>query len=431
MYFTDVNAASHLTRDSIVVDSLAAKTPSTMGTFHMTGALDRTNPAIPIVNAELAAKGVRVLDTRDRGRLDVDAKLTIAGPTTKPYIYGSTTILTGVFYLAPATSKNLVDLSQPVVYHVVDTAKPGIRALLPAPGSLFSRLLMDVDFTVDRTTWVRNEDANVEAYTEDPLTLHVDRDHEALVVNGTINTDAGEYRFLGKRFTITKGVATFIGATSLNPTVSANAQYMVSAPGQQALAITVNITGNIDSLRLALSSNNQPPLSQSDLLSYLAFGSAASGIAQASQSSSLTSASSGGALGTAGVFVENQLAAQAVGVLVDQATGELARAINADVLHVTVANNYVDIAQNRNNAGETFIQNTQLEFGKYFTPRTYVSLQASVAPGANVIHRVTPTLSLQLSGQSLYLLGQPTLATQQDTPLIGVFGLSLTKTWRF
>ncbi len=431
MSVNDVDASLKLTRDSVVIDSLTATTPSTGGTFRLSGTLDRSEPNVPVVNAELAAKDLRVLDTRDRGRLDVDAKLTIAGPTKAPYVYGSTTVLGGVFYLAPSTGKDLVDLSQPVVYHVVDTTHPAVRQLLPASESLFSRLLMDVEFSVSRGTWVRNEDANVGAYTDEPLSLHIDHGHQALVVNGTVNSDIGEYRFLGKRFTVTKGIATLIGSTTINPTLSANAQYTVPASGSEALAIVLTITGNIDSLHLALSSNHQPPLPQSDLIEYLAFGSTLNGLAQGSSSSSLTSTSSGGALGSAGVFIGNQLAAQAVGVLVNQFKGDLARALDADVLDISVANNYVDIAQNRNNAAQQFIQNTQLEFGKYLTPRTYVSLQASVAPGAAVIHRITPSLSMQLTGTSLYLLGQPTLATDQSYPLTGVLGLSLTKTWKF
>jgi hypothetical protein len=146
----------------------------------------------------------------------------------------------------------------------------------------------------------------------------------------------------------------------------------------------------------------------------------------------LTGTSNAGeVVGTAGTFVENQLAAQAVGVLADQVKGNLARALDADVLDITTGNNYTDIATNKNNALSGFFQNTQLEFGKYFTPQTYVVLQASVAPGASVLHRIGHNLSLQVSGEPLYLLGQPTLATNQNTPLTGVLGLNLMKSWKF
>lgn len=427
-----VAASVRLTRDSVIVDSLVAHTPSTGGSVRLAGVLDRSDSAVPVANATIVAKNLRALDTRDQGRIDLDADLTVAGPTEAPYIYGSTTVRDGVYYLAEFTGKNIVDLTQPVVYHVVDTAQPGIRELLPTSSSLFSRLLMDVDVKVDRGTWVRNADGNVEVHTTGPLTVHIDHAHQALVVNGTIGTDQGEYRFLGKKFTLTKGVATFIGAPTLNPTLTATGEYdLPGVTGQEALAININITGNVDSLRIALSSNSQPPLSQSDLLSDLAFGCSTSGGAQGCGSSTLTSASSGDIAGTAGSFVESQLAGEAIGVVVNQLKGNLARALDADVLDITNNNNYTDIAQSRNNPGTVFLQNTQIEFGKYVTPRTFVSLQASVAPGASIIHRIGSGLSVQLSGEPLYLLGQPALAPNPNTPLTFVGGLTVLKTWKF
>jgi len=40
-------------------------------------------------------------------------------------------------------------------------------------------------------------------------------------------------------------------------------------------------------------------------------------------------------------------------------------------------------------------------------------------------------VSVQVSAQPLYLLGQPTLSTTQSTPLTGVYSLTVTRTWRF
>ncbi|MFI5250583.1 MAG: translocation/assembly module TamB domain-containing protein [Gemmatimonadales bacterium] len=173
-------------------------------------------------------------------------------------------------------------------------------------------------------------------------------------------------------------------------------------------------------------------MSQSDLLSYLAFSVPTSGITQQGQSSSSSLSGvqgSGGVVGAAGSFVQNQLAGEAVGVLTDQVKGDLARALGADVLDISTSNNYTDVAQTR--SGAAFLQNTQVEFGKYFTPRTFVAIQGSIAPGAVVVHRFASHFNIQVSGQPLYLLGQPTLSTAPSTPLTGVFGLTLTRTWRF
>lgn len=425
----DATARIRMTRDSVVIDSLVATTPSTGGHLQVTGSLDLSDPDVPVLNVTTSARNARVLSTRERGRIDLDAAVTVAGPATALYISGSTTIRNAVIYIPESNGKRIVDVSDAIVYYIADTSKSDVRKLIPTKNVLLSSARMDVDVSVHRGSWVRTKDANVEVYSPRPITVHIDQKQEAIVVDGTVSTDRGEYSVLGKRFVINKGEAVFIGTPELNPTLQAQGEYDVPVPGREAIAIQINIGGSLDSLRLTLASDAQPPISQSDLLSYLAFSVPTSGLTQQGQSSPLSSTQGGGVVGAAGTFVQNQLAGEAVGVVTDQVKGDLARALGADVLTINTANNYTDIAQTRSSAA--FFQNTQLEFGKYFTPQTFVAIQASVAPGAVVIQRIGENLSLQLSGQPLYLLGQPTLSTTQSTPLTGIFGLTLTRTWRF
>jgi translocation and assembly module TamB len=428
----DVSGRVRMTRDSVIIDSLVATTPSTKGTLKLAGSLDLTDRAVPVLDLTATAQDARILSTRQRGRIDLDAKVSMAGPTTAPYISGSTTMRNAVIYIPESDGKHLVDVGDATVYYIADTSNSDVRRLIPVKNALLGTARMDVDVGVSRDTWVRNKDANVEAYTPRPITVHIDREKQAIVVDGTVATDRGEYSVLGKRFTISKGEAVFIGTPELNPTLQAQGEYDVPVPGREAIAIQINIGGTLDSLRLTLASDAQPPISQSDLLSYLAFSVPTSGITQQGQSSSSSLSSvqgSGGVVGAAGSFVQNQLAGEAVGVLTDQVKGDLARALGADVLDITTSNNYTDVAQTR--SGAVFLQNTQVEFGKYFTPRTFVAIQGSVAPGAVVVHRFPSHFNIQVSGQPLYLLGEPTLSTNPSTPLTGVFGLKLTRTWRF
>jgi translocation and assembly module TamB len=428
----DMTAHMRMTRDSVTVDSLVATTPSTKGSLRLAGSLDLTDRAVPVLDVTATARDARVLSTRERGRIDLDANLSVAGPTTAPYISGSTTIRNAVIYIPEGDGKDLVDVGDATVYYIADTSKADIRKLIPAKNVLLSTARMDVDVRVNRDTWVRNKDANVEAYTPRPITVHIDQAKKAIVVDGTVSTDRGEYAVLGKRFTINKGEAVFIGTPELNPTLQAQGEYDVPVPGREAIAIQINIGGTLDSLRLTLASDAQPPISQSDLLSYLAFSVPTSGITQQGQSSSSSLSGvqgSGGVVGAAGSFVQNQLAGEAMGVLTDQVKGDLARALGADVLDISTSNNYTDVAQTR--SGAAFFQNTQVQFGKYFTPRTFVAIQGSVAPGAIVMHQFGSHFNVQLSAQPLYLLGQPTLSTNPSTPLTGVLGMTLTRTWRF
>ncbi len=428
----DMSGRVRMTRDSVIIDSLVATTPSTKGTLKLAGSLDLTDRAVPVLDLTATAQDARVLSTRERGRIDLDANVSMAGPTTAPYISGTTTMRNTVIYIPESDGKHVVDVGDATVYYIADTSKSDVRGLIPVKNALLGTARMDVDVGVSRDTWVRNKDANVEAYTPRPITVHIDRQKQAIVVDGTVATDRGEYAVLGKRFTINKGEAVFIGTPELNPTLQAQGEYDVPVPGREAIAIQINIGGTLDSLRLTLASNAQPPISQSDLLSYLAFSVPTSGITQQGQSSSSSLSGvqgSGGVVGAAGSFVQNQLAGEAVGVLTDQVKGDLARALGANVLDISTSNNYTDVAQTR--SGAAFLQNTQVEFGKYFTPRTFVAIQGSIAPGAVVVHRFASHFNIQVSGQPLYLLGQPTLSTAPSTPLTGVFGLTLTRTWRF
>ena len=69
---------------------------------------------------------------------------------------------------------------------------------------------MEVTVEIQRDTWVRNHEANVEIYTDYPLRVNVEG--QQLDLTGVLATDRGDYTFLGKRFAITRGSAMFIGA---------------------------------------------------------------------------------------------------------------------------------------------------------------------------------------------------------------------------
>ena len=77
---------------------------------------------------------------------------------------------------------------------------------------------------------------------------------------------------MGKRFQITRGSATFIGSQELDPTLQITGEIPVQVAGRPAMNIRIIIGGTMSSPRLVLESDAQPPIPQTDLLSYLAFG---------------------------------------------------------------------------------------------------------------------------------------------------------------
>jgi translocation and assembly module TamB len=333
----------------------------------------------------------------------------------------------------------VINAGDPAVFSVVDTAVAANRELLPGQSPLLAGLRADVDVEVNRDTWVRRSDANVEVFSDGPLRVHVDRRAQALTLTGVVSTERGEYEFLGKRFQIRRGSASFIGTPELNPILQLTAEQPVQLAGQQTFNIQVIIGGTLDNPRITLQSDRQPPISQSDLLSYLAFSRSSSSLLQfqgQGQGTSVTSPSGSGGtiLGSTAQFATTRLAAVALGVAVEQLESGAARSLGADVLNITPAEVNADLFQGRTLG---FLQQTQIEYGRYFSnSRLYVALQgtpALVVPGAVLQYRANAGWRYELSFTPRYILTDPTLGPTGGStpPNVGVPGLSVVREWRF
>ena len=150
------------------------------------------------------------------------------------------------------------------------------------------------------------------------------------------------------------------------------------------------IGGTLRAPRISLESDAQPPLSQSDLLSYLAFGERSSTLLQFNQTS-LSATQGGNLLNVAG----SRLAGIALGVALDEVKGSAARSLGVDVFNITPG----DIPVFNNSNGD-FLRATEIEVGRYATPSTFVSLVGSLAgtPGASdhAAHREGPAVRREL-----------------------------------
>jgi translocation and assembly module TamB len=277
---------------------------------------------------------------------------------------------------------------------------------------------------------------NIEVYSDGDLRINVDRARETLTLEGVVNTDRGEYEFLSKRFRIRRGAVTFIGSRELNPLLSLTAEYEVKQAAREALAIRILVAGTMRSPRITLESNAQPPITQSDLLSYLAFGSESGSLLQFGGGSSLSGTSAGGGLvGTSAALAGRQLASVALGVATNEIEGEATRSLGADVFNITPADVPPEIvSSNFGGALGTFLRGTQLEFGKYLNTQTFVGLnvQATTTPGFRIEHRLRnrPNISIESTFQPRFFLPESTLG-ESELRKANAFGLFLVRRWRF
>jgi translocation and assembly module TamB len=422
-----IEASIRMLGDTVVIDSIAA---NNNGRIILTGGIGLKPLTAPSFDLKLFTQSAQVLKN-DRGQLQVGANLAMVGPFKGAHVTGDLRLRQGVIYIPPSDNKTLVGAGDPALFNVLDTAVMSDRELFPSQSPLLANLLMDVNLRIDRDVFVRSREANVEIYSEQDLGVHVNRAKETLVLDGVILSERGEYTFLTRRFTIKRGSATFINSTELNPTIQAQGQYIVIQPNLEAINIQIVVGGTMRNPNISLTSDAQPPIPQSDLLSYLAFGQTSTSILQL-EGSGLTNGGAGSNLvGAGAALASRQLAGVALGVAADQIAGSAARSLGADVFTITPADVQTDVGN--------FLRATQFEFGKYVKVHTFVAVKSPLdpsalrRPGVQVVHRFGGTrgYSLETGLDTRYLLREPTLSRDQNILTTTAFGAFLIREWRF
>lgn len=423
--FSDVGATVRLANDTVYVDSVAGQA---RGSVRLRGTIAIANLSDPVFNLYLVSSGARLVNNNWANVL-IDAGLALTGPYSQPYVSGAVTITQGVVYAPEPTGRHLIGAGDPELFNVLDTSLVTEQNLFPVPSPFMTNLRMEVSLNVHRDTWVRNREANVEVYTDDPLSI-VDVD-QSFQLTGVVTTDRGEYDFLGKRFQIQRGSAMFIGTPDINPTLQITGEYTVEIAARGALDIRVLIGGTLKKPKLSLESDAQPPKTQSELLSLLAFGQSTTSLVATSASSITGSAATMDLFGVGAQMAVRRLATVAVGVMVEQVQIQASRGLGTDVFAITPGD--VPVQPLSGNAFRDFIFGTKVEAGKYINPRTYVGAQTQAARfGLSIDHRTADGWRFTASWEPRVLLGEPTLdLTRVNAFPKQSFGGFVIRDWRF
>jgi translocation and assembly module TamB len=422
----DLDVRLTLDGDSLVVDSFTGRSG---GPVRIEGSIGLAKLSEPTFDLLLTANEAYVLND-ERGRLRADMNVHMRGPYLQTAIGGTIRILNGVVYIPEYSEKVVLDADDPIFLLVLDTADARTRELYQPPNPFMENLVMNIEVEVARDTWVRSADANIELFSDGPFRISTDRVRKRLAFEGVLSTERGQYTFLSKRFEIRRGSATFIGEQAgLNPTLQISGEHEVQLPASGAVQIRVNIGGTMVRPELQLESDARPPLSQSDMLSYLAFGQSSGSLLQTGASGLVPE----GGIGGVGKVAGQQLQGIALGTLFDQlerqAEGAGMRSLGLDLLNITPAPTYTEIAK-----GDvlSFLQQTEFEAGRYVTPRTFVAgqLRLSATPGVRAVHRSPGGYRFEMTWEPRLLLREPTLSEQHSVTK-RAFGLFLIREWRF
>lgn len=435
-----VNADLALGGDTLIVRKFGAASGLASDSISIVGSVGFADPRNPSFDLRLAANNFLAIDKPRSASLTISTSrpVTLTGSTDAALVRGGVRIDRGRVYVRALTQKRTIDLTDN--FDVVDTTVIRMDALLPnAPTSIVQNLTLDnVVVDVGDDVWLRSPEANIKLGGALRVTRAVGRDGGAarLALSDSLTVQRGTYQLnLGlvrPTFEMERGVIRFYGDPDLEPSLDLSALHTVREvrpnSNRQDVRIRVDIGGTLNRPTLGLSSADNPPLPETDMLSYLVTGEPANvllGTRASEQGATL-------ALRLAGSYLSNRLAGG-----------------RFDVVQVEPTAIGPGEAANLRENGLSILAATRIGLGRQFGRNTYLSLstgfcglasqsgnsdalsQFAQGLGVKAERRLTPSLSLALGlepGSSAQSCGRLGLSrTFQQTPQ--QFGADLFRSW--
>ncbi len=433
--FQDAAASLSFDGGTVQVDSLVAWS---RGPIRVEGRVGVPGMAEPEVDLRLEARNSRIMDTRELS-LQVDADLEASGPFEGLQLAGLVRARRGVIRI-PETEEladpGPLDLADPATFARIEDARLlALRDALIETSPFLEELELALEVHVDREVWLRSQEANIELRTlpeVGPLRVEMTGiDPRNLRLDGTIGSDRGEYAFMGRRFDLSRASIIFTPETTFDPLIRLVAEHEVHMAGREGFDIRIIVDGSLTELDTELESTAQPPLSETDLLSFMVFGREAGSLLR-SQGSGLTGQGSAGGplVGAVAARAAQSFAAVGMDALVAELEAEVARALGLDVIHIVPADLPTELS-----TGELgdLLRGTEVEAGAYLTPRLFVSGQARptfVHPGARVDYQTEHGWVVRSTLRPRFLPSVPTLSEVRPDRA-SVLGFLILREWRF
>lgn len=424
-----------LTGDSILIRRFGASSGAPSDSVGLSGVVDIAEIARPSFNLRLAANNFLAVDKARTATLTLTTTtpITLTGTSRSPLLRGAVRVDRGRVYISQLAQRRALDVSDNL--DLIDTTRFGVNALLPsAPGMLMRNLqLDDVRIGIGDDVWLRSPEANLKLGGQLRVTRATSREAAGarLALSDSLTVQRGTYQLnLGiarPSFEVERGVVRFFGDPDLEPTLDIAALHTVreirANSNRQDVRIRVNIGGTLERPSLTLTSADNPPLPESDMLSYLVTGEPAYtvlGSTYAEQGATL-------ALRLAGSFLSSRLAGGRFDVVQVEPT-----ALNPGDAANLRQNGLGILASTRVGVGGQVARNTYLTFSTGLcglAPQDGASGDAlslfAQGLGVKVERRFEGGLSLQMGlepGSSAQTCGRLGISRtfQQTPPQIGI-----------
>ena len=273
-----------LAGDSVLIRRFGARSGAAADSLGISGLIGITEIAKPSFDLRLAANNFLAIDKARTASLTISTPtpITLTGNREAPVVRGAVRIDRGRVYINQLAQRRALDLNDN--FDLIDTARFGVNGLLPsAPNALMQNLqLEDVRIGIGDDVWLRSPEANLKLGGQLRVTRSTSRDGRGtrLALADSLTVDRGTYQLnLGiarPGFEVERGLVRFFGDPDLEPSLDITALHTVretrANSNRQDVRIRVNIGGTINRPTLALTSADNPPLPESDMLSYLVTG---------------------------------------------------------------------------------------------------------------------------------------------------------------
>lgn len=336
----------------------------------------------------------------------------------------------------------VVGLENPLLMDAVDTSQVEVRRILRENRNAF---LEGLDLSMELGVpagnfWVRSEDLNMEVTGQVQLDYRPqDQDFR---MTGEMNAVRGFYNFrlvnlpVRRRFQVREGTIAFVGVPGVNPNIDITAAYRAHTTNGDPLEIQAIVDGTMRSPRVRLTSDADPPISESDLASYMIFGRPTYALSQSEQSTfGITSGSQALNAG-----LQNAASLIALGAL-DFASSEVENVVG------DLGIDYFSISQaEQGNAAvglaDQVQAGTRVEAGTYLGDKWFVAATPRVAfsgvnggagvvaPGGRVEWHFQPTWNAELFWEDR-LVQAGSAGFDRNLESRGVLGLFLFREWGY
>jgi autotransporter translocation and assembly factor TamB len=265
--------------DSIRIDNLGMN--SGRGHLQVTGGIRLEALTRPILDLTLVATEFQALNVRNFASLDATGRLVLTGPVMTASLTGGLTANQGAFYFADLVTKRIVDIENPEDSTLLDRSVVREQRL----GAGFVKRFLDsltirnLRVAMGESFWLRSGEANIQL--DDSIIVSKQRDR--FRVDGTLRALRGNYvlkiGFVVRDFIVERGTVRYFGTPDLNAELDIEARHTVRATQTtDEVPVIATITGTMLAPKLTLSSPVRPPLSETELVSYLMFGQATFGL---------------------------------------------------------------------------------------------------------------------------------------------------------